>query len=83
MTEQEKLHALLGAGLAALIWALLWVSTVLGWGAAIAAGSVLLSLGVEMYQDYRKEGVASKRDALISSAPGLALVHLYGRGPGS
>jgi len=73
MDRNTRWH-LVGGVLAALACLLtLQVGARYGIGPAIALGSVLAGIGVEVYQAVRKEGVPSIRDAAISSAAGVAL----------
>lgn len=65
------MHLKLGAPLALLLVAVILVAQHLGPGFAVAVGSFLLGVGVEMYQKKRREGVPSWGDAFASAAAGI------------
>lgn len=70
--EPDKiLHLKLGALLALLLAALAWVTLRIGPGYSVALGSVALGLGVEAYQQYRREGKWELKDAAASAATGV------------
>lgn len=71
LTRDERLHLIGGACIALTLAALLWVAPLIGPGLALALGSAVFAVGVEVYQHVRREGDADALDAAISAAPGV------------
>lgn len=66
-----KMHLKLGTPLAVMLAGVLLIAHSAGPGYAVAAGSIALGIGVELYQRIRNEGVASWGDAAASAAAGV------------
>ena len=77
LAPDKLLHLKLGAPLAALLAAVLAVAHYAGPGFAVAAGSVALGVGVELYQRLRGEGTATLADAAASAAVGVVAGLLF------
>ncbi len=67
------LHLKAGALLALLLVAIVYVALHFGPGYAVAAGSIALGVGVEVYQKIRHEGTMELLDAMASAAVGVAV----------
>ena len=66
-----RMHLKLGVPLALLLAAVVLIAQHAGPGYAVAAGSMALGIGVEVYQRIRREGVPSWGDAFASAAAGI------------
>lgn len=74
----DKIKHLKGGALVALmLLAVVLLAAHVGLWAGIAAGSVAIGGGLEMYQRARKEGTPSWPDALASALPGLVLAAAF------
>jgi uncharacterized membrane protein YfcA len=71
--EDKRKHLKGGAAIAGVLLVVALLALYVSLAAAVAAGSVALSIGVELYQRWRKEGEPSWPDAITSSLPGLVL----------
>lgn len=70
MTRNQKLHLFGGVGVAACVLLVLLVAAWFGLGWAVAAGCVLVGIGIEVYQGVRKQGTPSWQGAALSAAFG-------------
>ncbi len=71
LAQDIRMHLKLGAPLALLLVAVILIAQHAGPGYAVAAGSMALGIGVELYQRIRNEGTASWPDAFASAAAGI------------
>lgn len=70
----DKLMHLQGGAVVALaMLAIVLLAVYVSKPLAVAAGSVAVAIGIELYQKWRKEGDPSWPDAAASALPGLAL----------
>jgi hypothetical protein len=73
MTHNERLHLLGGVAVAVTIALILLIGAWFGLGWAVAAGSVMAGIGVEVYQGVRKQGTPGWADAALSAAFGVVV----------
>lgn len=73
LPQDKRQHLVGGAAIALALVGLAWLAVTIGWWLAIAAGSVLAGVGIELYQKLRHEGEPDWRDALATALPGLLL----------
>lgn len=71
--DDMRKHLKGGAAIAVTLLVVALLAVYVGLAAAVAAGSVAFSIGVELYQRWRKEGEPSWPDAITGSLPGLVL----------
>lgn len=72
----KRQHLAAGTGLAAVLLVVVLLALYVAPWAGLAAGAVVLAIGVELYQRARNEGNANWPDAAASALPGLLLAGL-------
>lgn len=74
MIQPDKIkHLQGGAAIALALLAASALASLIGWWAAVGAGSLGAGVGIELYQRWRGEGAANWPDAIASALPGLVL----------
>lgn len=73
----KLMHLQGGAAVALALLAVVAIAVYVSKPLAVAAGSVIVAIGIELYQKWRHEGEPSWADAAASALPGLVIAGAF------